>query len=169
MRWHLRRAAEDFEDAQLTLASLREGSEVEPFPVDLVPLDRAKAFAYRLKAAQRGTNRDVMVRVATTLATGDTPGVKPSYKHAAMWYESAAACDDGVPDATRGMMDNPNFKLLSAAAKLYAEGGHELERDVRRAVELYDAASESAMARGAGRAAMTCSMAADELRAELDE
>lgn len=164
MRWHLRRAAEDFEAAQLTLAQLYDGNEVEPFPAGLVSVDRAKAFGYRLKAAQRGTNRDAMVRVANSLASGDTPGVAPSFKHAVMWYERAVACDDGVPDAVRGVMESPNYKLLQAAAKLCAEGGNDLERDISRAVELYEAASEAAMARGAGQAAMACSMAADELR-----
>jgi len=168
IRWHLRRAAEDFEDAQLTLAAMCEGASVEPFPDGLVPVDRAKAFAYRLKAAQRGHSRDAMVRVATTLATGDTPGVAPSWRHAVLWYESAVACDDGTPDAMRGPLDSPNYKLLEAAAKLCAEGGNDLERDVAKAVELYEAAAEAAMAKGNGRAAMNCNMAADELRGELD-
>lgn len=168
--WHLRRAAEGYVEAQLQLARGYAGLGIEPLPEDLVEPDEEHSFRYYLKAAQSGESREAMVHVAQALHHGAAAGkVAPSARHAAMWFEAAAECDDGVPDTARTMLDCPNHVVLSKAAQLHADGTGDLSRDARKAAELFEAAAEAAMARGAGRAAMQFTMQAEELRGELDE
>ncbi|XP_072453986.1 eukaryotic elongation factor 2 kinase isoform X2 [Notamacropus eugenii] len=133
--------------------------------------NRAKGFDYLLKAAEAG-DRHSMILVARAYDTGLnlSSDRTQNWKEALHWYDTALNTTDydegGEYD---GIQDEPRHTLLAREAEMLLTGGFQLEKDPKKAGDLYTSAAEAAMEAMKGRLANKYYEKAEEAWALMEE
>ncbi|XP_036081571.1 eukaryotic elongation factor 2 kinase isoform X2 [Rousettus aegyptiacus] len=133
--------------------------------------NQTRGFNYLLRAAEAG-DRQSMILVARAFDTGQnlSPDRSRDWPEALHWYSTALARTDydegGEYD---GMQDEPRHALLAREAAMLSTGGCGLQRDPRRAGDLYTQAAEAATEAMKGRLATQYYEKAEEAWAQMEE
>ncbi|XP_038064162.1 eukaryotic elongation factor 2 kinase-like isoform X2 [Patiria miniata] len=123
------------------------------------------------QAAEAG-DRPSMIYLAKAYESGTNLGTNREiiWTEAVHWYQQAIAMskedDDGGFDC---LNEDPNYQLLVKQAEMYRTGGHGLDKNPRKAGDLYNEAAEGAMAGMKGRLANKYYMVAEECYGEMEE
>ncbi|XP_022095508.1 eukaryotic elongation factor 2 kinase-like isoform X2 [Acanthaster planci] len=123
------------------------------------------------QAAEAG-DRPSMIHLAKAYETGTNLGTNREiiWTEAIHWYQQAISTsqedEDGGFDC---LNEDPNYQLLVRQADLYRKGGYGLDKNPRKAGDLYNEAAEGAMAAMKGRLANKYYMVAEECYGEMEE
>lgn len=123
---------------------------------------------YMMQAASSG-DRAAMIFLAKAFDSGSYFGEKQWFQ-AVMWYERAITTEEADEGGEYdGCIDDPSYELLARQADIYLKGGNGLQRDPRKAGDLYHAAAESAISCMKGKLANKFYMLAEEAWGEVED
>ncbi|XP_068760839.1 eukaryotic elongation factor 2 kinase-like isoform X1 [Montipora capricornis] len=129
-----------------------------------------RGVEYMLQAATLG-ERQAMVYMAKAYESGEGLGSKRvrNWVESGKWYQKAIDIVDEDENPQNTLFTDPNYILYAAQARLYQQGGYELDRDAQTAGDMFSAAGDLALTAMKGKLANKYYALAEEAWAELDE
>lgn len=94
-----------------------------------------------------------------------------SWSEAVRLYEEVIRLteNDEMPNTSAQLIADPQSKLYARVAEMYREGGHGIERDPQKSVDMYNSAAEHAMNEMKGKLANKYFALAEEVGNELED